>query len=70
MIVGLADTLLGLRKKLGFFWIKGLRLKMAVGFLVVLAPEVLLDLDDGIIHFLPNFFIKLMPILLSRSLTI
>jgi hypothetical protein len=70
MIVGLTNPLFYLREKLGFFWIKGLRLKMAVGFLVVLAPEVLLDLDDGIIHFLPNFFIKLMPILLSRSLTI
>jgi len=56
MIVGLTDPLLGLRKKFGFVWIKSLRLKVAVGFLVVLAPEVFLNLGHCIIHFLTYFF--------------
>ena len=70
MIVGLPNPLLGLREKLGFVWIIGFGLQMSISFLVVLAPEVLLDLDHGIIHFFPYFILKLMPILLSWSLPI
>jgi hypothetical protein len=70
MIVGFPNPLLGLREKLIFVWIKGMGLKMSISFLVIFAPEVLLDLDHGIIHFFPYFILKLMPILLSRSLPI
>jgi hypothetical protein len=59
MIVGLTDPLLGLREKFGFFRIKDLRLKITVGFLVVLAPEVLLDLDHCIIDSFAHFFFVL-----------
>jgi hypothetical protein len=52
MIIGITYSFLGLSKKLGFIWIKGLRLNVAIGFLVVLAAEVLLDFDHGINHFL------------------
>jgi hypothetical protein len=38
--------------------------------LMVLAPEVLLDFDHSIIHFLLHFFFALMAVLFSRSLPI
>jgi hypothetical protein len=70
MIVGLTDPLLGLREKLGFFRIKGLHFKVAVGFLVVLAPEVLLDFDHGFIHSFAHFFFVLTAALLSMNIPI